>query len=154
MWDMLFGHQLDVYKRQVRINNAVGLRYNFAINATGNMLVGCTVIFYSLFHNQNKMCIRDSSLYSFTINLLLSVMTTCLVSCFLLSGCNGQKQIDSETAVSYTHLGQRKTIHTFSDTFERKICWRWLFKIMDTSISQCCTSAGIEATDSRWGRTS
>ena len=37
----------------VRINNAVGLRYNFAINATGNMLVGCTVIFYSLFHNQN-----------------------------------------------------------------------------------------------------
>lgn len=30
-------------------------------------------------------------------NLVLSVMTTCLVSCFLLSGCNGQKQIDSET---------------------------------------------------------
>lgn len=30
-------------------------------------------------------------------NLVLSVMATCLVSCFLLSGCNGQKQIDSET---------------------------------------------------------
>ena len=30
-------------------------------------------------------------------NLVLSVVTTCLVSCFLLSGCNGQKQIDSET---------------------------------------------------------
>ena len=28
-------------------------------------------------------------------NLVLSVMATCLVSCFLLSGCNGQKQIDS-----------------------------------------------------------
>ena len=29
-------------------------------------------------------------------NLILSVMTSCLLSCFLLSGCNGQKQIDSE----------------------------------------------------------
>lgn len=27
----------------------------------------------------------------------MSVMATCLVSCFLLSGCNGQKQIDNET---------------------------------------------------------
>lgn len=28
-------------------------------------------------------------------NLALSVMATCLLSCFLLPGCNGQKQIDS-----------------------------------------------------------
>lgn len=30
-------------------------------------------------------------------NLVVSVMATCLASCFLLSGCNGQKQIDSDT---------------------------------------------------------
>ena len=33
-------------------------------------------------------------------NLVLSVMASCLISCFLLSGCNGQKQIDSETVKS------------------------------------------------------
>lgn len=33
-------------------------------------------------------------------NLVLSVMASSLVSCFLLSGCNGQKQIDSETVKS------------------------------------------------------
>ena len=33
-------------------------------------------------------------------NLVWSVMASCLISCFLLSGCNGQKQIDSETVKS------------------------------------------------------
>ena len=43
-------------------------------------------------------------------NLVLSVMTTCLVSCFLLSGCNGQKQIDSET-VKTVKVEDRHTNH-------------------------------------------
>ena len=34
---------------------------------------------------------------------MMSVATTCIVSCFLLSGCNGQKQIDSST-IEYINL--------------------------------------------------
>lgn len=33
-------------------------------------------------------------------NLVLTIITSCLVSCFLLPGCNGQRQIDSEAVKS------------------------------------------------------
>ena len=40
-------------------------------------------------------------------------MTTCLVSCFLLSGCNGQKQIDSST-IEYINL--KEDVHLEDNT--------------------------------------
>ena len=62
-------------------------------------------------------------------NLVLSVMATCLVSCFLLSGCNGQKQIDSST-IEYINL--KEDVHlednTVSPTCQITIDYSYLAK--------------------------
>ena len=44
---------------------------------------------------------------------MMSVATTCIVSCFLLSGCNGQKQIDSST-IEYINL--KEDVHLEDNT--------------------------------------
>ncbi|WP_455672329.1 DUF3298 domain-containing protein [Phocaeicola sp.] len=46
-------------------------------------------------------------------NLVLSVAVSCLVSCFLLSRCNGQKQIDSDAVKS---VKVEEDVHLLDDT--------------------------------------
>lgn len=46
-------------------------------------------------------------------NIMMSVATTYIVSCFLLSGCNGQKQIDSST-IEYINL--KEDVHLEDNT--------------------------------------